>query len=120
MKTTAYHPQSNGALERSYRTLAEYLRHYTNERQQNWDEYLPYGMFVYNSSIHLTTGYQPYELIYERPVEVSHSLNQSPQPCYNYDDYNIEMRQKFQESHEIARRNIIKHKEKSKTNYDQN
>lgn len=120
IKTTAYHPQSNGALERSHRTLTEYLRHYTNERKQNWDEYLPYSMFVYNSSIHSTTGYQPYELLYGRPVEVPHSLSQSPQPCYNYDDYNMEMKQKFQESHEMARRNVIKQKEKSKRTYDQN
>jgi len=31
IQTTAYHPESNGALERSHRTLAEYLRHYINE-----------------------------------------------------------------------------------------
>jgi len=57
IKTTAYHPQSNGALERSHRTLAEYLRHFVDEKKQNWDQYLPYSMFVYNSSVHSTTGY---------------------------------------------------------------
>jgi len=30
IQTSAYHPESNGALERSHRTLAEYLRHYIN------------------------------------------------------------------------------------------
>jgi len=29
VQTTAY-PESNGALERSHRTLTEYLRHYIN------------------------------------------------------------------------------------------
>jgi len=33
IQTTAYHPESNGALERSHRTLAEYLRHYVGEDQ---------------------------------------------------------------------------------------
>jgi len=33
VQTTAYHPESNGALERSHRTLSEYLRHYINEDQ---------------------------------------------------------------------------------------
>jgi hypothetical protein len=47
IKTTAYHPQSNGALERSHRTLAEYLIHFVNDKQQNWDQYLAYSMFVY-------------------------------------------------------------------------
>jgi len=33
--------ESNGALERSHRTLAEYLRHYINNDQTDWDEWLP-------------------------------------------------------------------------------
>jgi len=33
IQTTAYHPESNGTLERSHRTLAEYLRHYVDEDQ---------------------------------------------------------------------------------------
>ncbi|KAL4089038.1 hypothetical protein QTP88_024116 [Uroleucon formosanum] len=69
IKTTAYHPQSNSALERSHRTLAEYLRHFVDEKKQNWDQYLPYSMFVYNSSVHSTTGFQPYELVYDRQLE---------------------------------------------------
>ena len=38
IQTTAYHPETNRALERSHRTLAEYLRHYINEEQTDWDE----------------------------------------------------------------------------------
>lgn len=30
---SAYHPQSNGALERSHSTLADYLKHYVNDKQ---------------------------------------------------------------------------------------
>jgi len=41
IRTTAYHPESNGALERSHRTLAEYLRHYINKDQTDWDEWVP-------------------------------------------------------------------------------
>jgi len=120
LTTTAYHPQANEALERSYRTLAEYLRHYVNEKKQNWDEYLAYGLFVYNSSIHTTTGFQPYELMFGRAAKVPHSLSGPPQLCYNYEDYNMEMKQKFQEAHELARQSILKNKQKSKIIYDQN
>ena len=38
IQITAYHPQSNGALERSHRTLAEYLRHYVSADQTDWDK----------------------------------------------------------------------------------
>jgi len=36
------------ALERSYRTPTEYLRHNINEDQINWDEWILYAMFTYN------------------------------------------------------------------------
>jgi transposase InsO family protein len=41
IQTTAFHPESNGGLERSHRVLAEYLRHYVREDQTNWDEWIP-------------------------------------------------------------------------------
>jgi len=116
--TTAYHPQSNGALERSHRTLAEYLRHYVNEKKQDWDDFIPYAMFTYNSTIHSSTKFQPHELVYGHPIEVPHTLSRNPQPCYNYEDYTFELRRKLQEASLIARENLIDNKEKSKTVYD--
>ena len=35
ISTSPYHPQANGALERSHRTLGEYLWHYMDSDQQN-------------------------------------------------------------------------------------
>jgi len=64
IQTSAYHPENNGALERSHRTLAEYLRHYINNDQINWDEWLSYAMFTYNTTSHTATGFTPFELMY--------------------------------------------------------
>jgi len=63
--TTTYHPYSNGAFERTHRTLGEYFRYYVDAGQRNWDDYIPYASFTYNSSIHGSTEKQPYELHYE-------------------------------------------------------
>lgn len=41
LSTTPYHPQTNGALERSHLTLKDYLKHYVKPNQTDWDEYLP-------------------------------------------------------------------------------
>jgi hypothetical protein len=41
IQSTAFHPESQGSIERSHRVLAEYLRHYVNEDQTNWDEWVP-------------------------------------------------------------------------------
>uniref|UniRef100_A0A2S2NY96 RNA-directed DNA polymerase n=1 Tax=Schizaphis graminum TaxID=13262 RepID=A0A2S2NY96_SCHGA len=118
INTTAYHPQSNGALERSHRMLVEYFRHYVDENAKNWDDFIPYAMFTYNSTIHSSTKYQPYELVFGHPVKVSHTFSRKPQPCYNYEDYTFELRRKLQDAFLIARENLIDSKEKSKTVYD--
>jgi len=46
IQTTAYHPENNGALERSYRTFTEYLQHYINKNETNWDEWIPYAVYI--------------------------------------------------------------------------
>jgi hypothetical protein len=62
LQTSSLNPEGNGSLERSHRVLKEYLRHYIREDQRNWDEWIPYGVCVYNTSTHVATGYTPFEL----------------------------------------------------------
>ena len=120
INTSPFHPQTNGALERSHRTLVEYLRHYVDKKLNNWDQYLPYAFFVYNSTEHTATNYQPYALLYGKKLEIPIKLKSPPEPRYNYDDYYYDLKEKLQESHEIAKENLIKRKIKSKEYYDEN
>lgn len=53
---TAYHPETNGALERSHSTLKDYLKHYITPLQNDWDKYVPIAMFCYNSHVHSSTN----------------------------------------------------------------
>ncbi|KAK7789367.1 hypothetical protein R5R35_001223 [Gryllus longicercus] len=66
LHTTAYHPQTNGALERSRRTLKEYLRHYVNEDFNDWDRWIPFAATVCNSFPHTASKFEPCELVYGR------------------------------------------------------
>lgn len=116
--TTPYHPQSNGSLERSHRTLGEYLRNFVDKDQQNWDVKVPYAMFCHNSTIHSATKFQPYQLVYGNSLVVPTSLLNNPEPQYNYDDYHYEIKRQMQESQEIAKKNLLEAKNKSKERYD--
>lgn len=60
-RTTAFHPQSNGLLERSHHTLVEYLKQYASS-EKDWDEWVNLAVQNYNTSIHEDTKYTPYEL----------------------------------------------------------
>ena len=53
---TAYHPQSNGLVERFNRTIQTMLSMYVREDQADWDVHLPYAMMAYRASEQDTTG----------------------------------------------------------------
>ncbi|KAE9525308.1 hypothetical protein AGLY_014376 [Aphis glycines] len=120
VNTSPFRPQTNGGLERSHRTLAEYLRYYVDKNLNNWDHLLPYAFFVYNSTIHTSTNFQPYALVYGRTLEIPIKLKIKPEPQYNYDDYLYDLKQSMQVSHKLAREKLIEHKVKSKERYDKN
>jgi len=118
IQTTAYHPESNGALERSHRTLAEYLRHYINSEQTDWDEWISYAMFAYNTTPHTATGFTPFELIYGHRATLPTALTQPPKPTYTYDDYAQELKEKLRATQQIAKEHLKIEKVKAKENYD--
>ncbi|XP_033760751.1 uncharacterized protein K02A2.6-like [Pecten maximus] len=67
-RTTPYHPQSDGMVERFNKTLASMLSAYVNEHHSDWDTYIPYVMMAYRSSTHETIGYMPNRLMLGREV----------------------------------------------------
>jgi hypothetical protein len=75
---------------------------------------------VYNTSIHTSTGYTPFELVYGFKSSMPSALQENPNVQYNYDDFLAELKDGLQTAHSIARERLIGHKEKSKKYYDKN
>ena len=115
---TAYHPQTNGALERSHATIANYLRHYIQENQLNWDLWIDLCIFSYNTSEHTSTKYTPYELMFGQKPNIPSNFYREPQFSYTYDDYVTELKFKINQNFSQARQNILVTKEKEKQHYD--
>ena len=68
-RTTPYRPQGNGQVERFNRVIADTLSKYCAEKPQEWDAYLPYITFVYNTTVHRTIGATPYSMIFGREAQ---------------------------------------------------
>ena len=63
--TSAYHPQTNGQVERYNQTISSMLRNYVGEHQEDWDVYV--GPITYNSHVHCTKRRTHLELVLSRP-----------------------------------------------------
>jgi hypothetical protein len=88
------------------------------EDQTNCDEWIPYAVYVYNTTVHTTTAYTPFELVYGFRSEVPSALIETPSVQHNYENYLREFRGRLQSAHEIARQRLKSSKEKSKEYYD--
>lgn len=64
VKTTAYHPQTNGQTERVNQCLEMYLRCGVHDAPKNWKSWLPLAEFWYNSSFHTALGCTPFKALY--------------------------------------------------------
>lgn len=112
---TAYHPQTIGALERNHRCLNEYLRCFVNEHQSDWDDWLKYYQFNYNTTPHTIHGYTPYELVFGVKANLPHSNNQrNLDPVYNLEAYHNELKFRLQKSQNLTK-SILEQQKQEKT-----
>ena len=63
-KTTPYHPESDGLVECFNRTLLMMLAMFAGNNKDDWDDLLPAVMMAYRSSVHESTGFSPYQLMF--------------------------------------------------------
>ncbi|CAB0034699.1 unnamed protein product [Trichogramma brassicae] len=113
--STAYGPQTQGSLERSHHSLIEYLKMYINDR--NWDTWIRYAIFSYNTSTHTAHGFTSHELVFARKARVpSEFANKTISKTYNdiIDDIARKLNITLKEAHD----KIIEAKQKSKAYYD--
>ena len=68
IRTTPYHPQTDGLVERFNGTLKSMLRKTANEEGKDWDRLLPYLLFAYREVPQASTGFSPFELLYGHHV----------------------------------------------------
>eukprot|EP00731_Ephydatia_muelleri_P006689 Em0003g937a len=67
-RTSPYHPQTDGLVERFNGTLKAMLRKVAGEDVKKWDRWLPFLLFAYREVPQASTGFSPFELLYGRAV----------------------------------------------------
>ena len=69
-RTTAYHSQCDGLVERQNRTLQAITTYCVPEHSLDWDNWLDQAVFAYDTSVHESTGFSPYEMVFGRPARM--------------------------------------------------
>ena len=84
LMSTAYHPQTDGSLERGIQSMSQILCVIVNDYQTNWVDQLPLVEFAMNSSISLSMGYAPFESNYGwLPCLMQGIKTEPPHECNN-------------------------------------
>ena len=103
--STAYHHETVGSLERNHKCLNEFLRSFVNADFDDWDQWIPYYCFCYNSSPHTDHQYSPFELVFGRQPNYPSSLLNAKNidPVYNIENYSKELKFRLQTTATKAR-----------------
>ena len=122
-RTTSRRPQSDGMVERFNRTLECMLTMYVEKHQNRWDEYLPYVMLAYRSSVHESTGFSPNMLMLGRELQMPiHTVVPTPlsskQEAQGMDDYVADLQDTLLQAHAQARRSLGRSAQYQKKQYD--
>ena len=69
LRTSHYHPQADGLVERFYTTLKAMLRKVLKGEKRDWDYMLPHALFAYREVPQATVGFSTFELFTDATFE---------------------------------------------------
>jgi transposase InsO family protein len=105
-RTTPYHPQANGMVERNNRTLGDALRTLLLQRgQEEWDLLLPQIMRALRSTPNTTTKETPNNMMFGRELRLPDQVQSYPLPTtiQPQNEYVQELMTRLEETHDIIR-----------------
>ncbi|XP_048035833.1 uncharacterized protein LOC125261281 [Megalobrama amblycephala] len=121
---SAYHPESQGSLERFHQTLKAMLRKYCLETGSEWDEGVPLLLFSIRETVQESLKFSPSELVFGHtvrgPLKVlkERMLGIEDSKKTNVLDYVSKFRDQLQKSCMLARETLAKAQGKMKMWYD--
>ena len=125
IRTSPYHPQTDGLVERFNQTLKAMLRKVAVEEGKDWDKFLPYLLFAYREVPQSSTGFSPFELLYGRTVRgpldvLRESWEGGRRSSESVVSHVLSMREMLEKMAELVQENLAKAQKQQKRWYDQN
>uniref|UniRef100_A0A3B3C356 Integrase catalytic domain-containing protein n=1 Tax=Oryzias melastigma TaxID=30732 RepID=A0A3B3C356_ORYME len=120
-RTSPYHLQSDGLIERFNRTLLSMLSLFVEDNQLNWDSLLPYVMLAYRTSAHASTSFTPYKVLFGQeivlPVDVMLNVGEN-RAFSSVDEYVTRLQETLSSVVDAVRRHQAHATAQQKASYD--
>jgi hypothetical protein len=113
----AYHHQFNGVTERANSTIKSTLAKRIRERYKDWAKYLHEIVFAINITVNASTKFSPFRLVFGRDPNLSID-NAFPSIPENYDENEVDIKDKREAMIPIAVRNVIETQQIAKEKHD--
>ncbi len=123
-KSSPYHPESQGALERFHQTLKSMLCKFCLESDKEWDEGLPLLLFAVRETTQESLGFSPADLVFGHTVRGPLCLLRdkwiSDVTCveHNVLDYVSSFRERLHHACETAQKSLATSQSKMKRQFD--
>jgi transposase InsO family protein len=124
-KTTPYHAQCNGLVERFNGTLKAMIAKLCQERPKTWDRFISAVLFAYREVPQASTGFAPFELLYGRrvrgPMAILRELwthEREEEEVKSASSYVLDLRNRIEETCAIARNALEKEGTRQKKHFD--
>lgn len=120
--STAYHPQSQGAIERFHQTLKSMIRKYCKQNEKDWDQGLHLLLFAIREVPNETLGYSPFQLLFAHEVRGPLELMKQKWMSNEQEEFDIravaDLRRRMKKIWDLAKENFEKGQVKMKKHYD--
>ena len=121
LRTTTYHPRTDGMVERGNRTLIDILAKYAHQ-ERDWDLRMPLALFALRTSEHATTGFSPFCLTYGREARLPWDICYGPAPNtpLPYVDWVAERKNEMSKVFKLVREHTLKKQHHQKEYFNRN
>ena len=107
LRTSPYHAQTNGQVERMNQTFIRMIAKLGEDQKARWSEHLPELLSAYNATRSVVTGYSPYYLLFGRrpriPVDFQFPTHRDPPDTTSMVRSVATMQERLKEAFKVAR-----------------